>query len=288
MEMPVPLEPFAKARHSFAAPVLAPQSGDPDPFFNGPVQNTEGPLVSALRADDQAVVDPVGKFRLASQECRLLFQKTYEIIGRFYSDVLRHLPELKLVEVLIPEIEVRIRRALYVHVVLFAGYKGRLREVGVVVIAAAHPVHIPSPGDVGGLVPSDSGFSGPQREVPAPHVKIGHLLAAPVYVLGRIRVDPDPEAVDPFILLLEADGQKATVRSCYCFQVVSEHEPRAFFRLRYGGDRQRPSLDHVVVDPEVASVHQDIFLSLTDIDHRMTAAALQNGLVSVLYFEIKS
>ena len=170
--MPIPLEALAEAGHPLAAPVLAPQAGDLDAFFEALLHDAEAALVAALGADDEAVVDPLRQLRLAAQESSELFQQFHKGGRCLDADEARHVPALQLVVVGVAEIEIAVSGGVHVEVVAAAGNVGRLRVVGVVIITARAAVfHVAAPGHIGGLVAADARLTGPQGEVTAPQIR---------------------------------------------------------------------------------------------------------------------
>ena len=207
MVLPVPLKTFSKGCDPFAAPVLAPQAGHLDSFFQGLVKESEGAFIASLYADDQAVVYPFRKFRLAPKECSQLFQQFQEGGGCLNADGCRHLPNLQLMEILVPEIKIRICRGIHMEVIVMAGYKGGFRIVGIVIVASRLVFHIRTPCHIGGLIPSDPRFGGPQREMPSSQIKVRHLLTASVAALLFVRIHPEPEPVDTRIHLVKGEDR---------------------------------------------------------------------------------
>ena len=158
MELPVPLKTLSKGSHPLSAPVLAPEAGHLDAAVHGLFQKSEGSLGSALDSDDETVVNPVGKLRLTPEKFALLFQKLYKCSRRLDADGGRNLPDLELVEVLICEIKIRVSRGIHVQIIVSAGHKRGLGEIGVVIVASRLVLHVGAPGHVGGLVPSHAGL----------------------------------------------------------------------------------------------------------------------------------
>ena len=163
--MPIPLEALAKAGHPLAAPVLTPQAGDLDAFFQASVHDVKAALAAALRTNDQAVIDPLRQLRLTSKKSSELFQQLHKGGRCLDADKARHIPALQLVVVEIAKIEIAVSGGIHVEVVVTAGNVGRLRVVGVVIVTARAAVfHVAAPCHIGSLVAPDARLAGPQAK----------------------------------------------------------------------------------------------------------------------------
>ena len=236
--MPVPLEALAKAGHPLATPVLTPQTGDLDAFFQTFVHDVKAALAAALCTNDQAVIDPLRQLRLASKKGGELFQQLHKGRRRLNADKARHVPALQLVVTGVAEVEIAVSGGIHVEVVVTAGNVGGLRVVGVVVVTTCAAVfHVAAPCHIGGLVAPDTRFAGPQGEVTAPQIEVAHLLAAAVDVLVLGSFHPKPEAVDLLCLLGHGQGD------CAVFLGDQQLEPAFQIQLRslrrHMGRRQR-------------------------------------------------
>ena len=235
MKMPIPLQTLAEGGDALAAPVLAPDAGDLDVVLQGLFQQAEGALAPALHADDKTVVDPVGKLRLAAKEGALLREKVEEGIRGFDADGGGNFPELQFVEVLMPEVEIRIGRGVGMQVVVPAGDIGGLGEVGVVIIAAGLVLHIGAPGYIGGLVASDTRFRGPEGEVAPAQIEVRHLLAAAPAAFVLHGGDAEPDAVDVRVLLCKAQHGTVAFQGHMHRKVIAEFQHGAVRLLMQGG-----------------------------------------------------
>ena len=204
-------------------------------MLQGLFQQAEGALAPALHADDKTVVNPVGKLRLAAEESALLLKQGKKALCSLNADGGGNLPELQLVEILMPKVEIRIGRGVGMQIVVPAGDIGGLGEVGVVIIAAGLVLHIRTPGHIGGLVAPDTRLRCPEGEVAPAQIEVGHLLAAAPAAFVLHGGDAEPDAVDVRVLLCEAQHGAVAFQGHMHRKVIAEFQHGAVRLLMQGG-----------------------------------------------------
>ena len=282
VEMPVPLQALAKARHPLAAPVLAPQAGDLDAVLQALVHDAKAALVATLGTDDEAVVDPLRQLRLAAQERGQLFQQLHECGGGFDADKARHIPALQLMVARVAEIEIPVSRGIHVEVIMAAGNVGRLRVIGVVIIAARTAVfHVAAPGNVGRFVAANTRLAGPQREVAAPQIKVTHLLAAAVDMLVLGRFHMQPKAVDALGFFRHRQGDSALFLGDQQLELALKIQLYSLLCHTGRSQGQGAALQQVIFQLEVATVHLHTLFAVADINHRGVGVGMQQHIAAV-------
>ena len=271
MEMPVPLKTFAEGCDALAAPVLTPDPGNLDSVFQSFFHQPEGTLVSALYAHDQTVVDPFRKLRLTSEKCTLLFQQFQKAACRLDADRSRNLPDLQLVKIRIAEIKVRVCGRIHMEIIMLGRYKGRLRVISIVIISACSAVfHIGTPGYVSCFVTSHTRLGSPEREMSSAQIEVGHLLSTAIAVLGFLRIDAEPEAVDRRIYICKGKPSQITIQTDHHRHLAAKVNLRSILIHFYHRCRQRTALDHIILNLKVAPVHIYVFLSAAHVNHRFS------------------
>ena len=193
VRLPVPEQPPAEAGGAQAHPVLAPQAGDGRAGGDDRISALEAAL-PVLQAEDRAFVRPAGQARLAAEARRQPRHQRGEARRGEQFDAGGHLPRLHLVIAYVAKVERGIGGGVDVAGVAARGDEGRLRIVGVPVIAAGMG-GVGLEGQQRGLVAADAGFGRPQREAAAAQVEIRHLLARAPDMFVGFGDRAQPEAV---------------------------------------------------------------------------------------------
>ena len=157
---------------------------------------------------------------------------------------------------------------------------GRLRVVGIVIVAPGLVLHIGAPGDIGRFIASHTGLRCPQRKMPVAQVQIRHLLAAAVAGFLCVGAHAQPKTVDGRAELFKRQLRNLALNHHLNAEPPFQIQCPSAIRFFGPGHAKRHAFRQIILYFEIAAVHLDAFLPDSHIDHRPLRRGLeQNGIV---------
>lgn len=101
-------------------------------------------------------------------------------------------------------------------------------------------------------------------------IEVGHLLSTAIAVLGFLRIDAEPEAVDRRIYICKGKLSQITIQTDHHRHLAAKVNLRSILIHFYHQCCQRTALDHIILNLKVAPVHIYVFLSAAHVNHRFS------------------